>query len=151
MRALVTGVNGFAGRHLFRHLVASGDEVVGLIKPDTGALVFDGEEVGSNRGISVRKMQRSVQMVFQDSYASLNPRLTLQDTIAFGPRIAGRSRGDARRRADAVLNLVGLDPERYAARYPHELFEYEICITASPTVYSSYAACRLSYQSPRRL
>jgi peptide/nickel transport system ATP-binding protein len=95
--------------------------LIGLIKPDAGGLVFDGEEVGSPHGISIRKMQRSVQMVFQDSYASLNPRLTLQDTIAFGPRIAGRSRGDARRRADAVLKLVGLDPERYAARYPHEL------------------------------
>src|SRR3981081_2247640 len=94
--------------------------LIGLIKPDAGALVFDGGEVGSPRGISVRKLQRSVQMVFQDSYASLNPRLTLQDTIAFGPRIAGHSRGDARRRADAVLKLVGLDPERYAGRYPHE-------------------------------
>jgi peptide/nickel transport system ATP-binding protein len=95
--------------------------LVGLIKPDSGALVFDGEEVDSPRGISVRRMQRSVQMVFQDSYASLNPRLTLQDTIAFGPCINGHSRTEARRRADAVMQLVGLDPERYAMRYPHEL------------------------------
>jgi peptide/nickel transport system ATP-binding protein len=95
--------------------------LLGLIKPDAGALVFDGEEVGSARGISVRKLQRSVQMVFQDSYASLNPRLTLQDTIAFGPRICGVPRGEAKRRADAMLRLVGLDPERYATRYPHEL------------------------------
>jgi peptide/nickel transport system ATP-binding protein len=95
--------------------------LIGLIKPDTGALIFDGEEIGSARGISVRKMQRSVQMVFQDSYASLNPRLTLRDTIAFGPRIGGRSRADARKRADAMLRLVGLAPELYATRYPHEL------------------------------
>jgi peptide/nickel transport system ATP-binding protein len=95
--------------------------LIGLIKPDSGVLVFDGEEVGSPRGVSVRRMQRSVQMVFQDSYASLNPRLTLQDTIAFGPRIGGHSRGEARRRADAVLHLVGLAPELYAMRYPHEL------------------------------
>jgi peptide/nickel transport system ATP-binding protein len=95
--------------------------LIGLIKPDAGVLVFDGEEVGSPRGVSVRRMQRSVQMVFQDSYASLNPRLTLQDTIAFGPRIGGHSRGEARRRADAVLHLVGLAPELYAMRYPHEL------------------------------
>jgi len=95
--------------------------LIGLIKPDCGTLVFDGEEVGSARGISVRKLQRSVQMVFQDSYTSLNPRLTLQDTIAFGPRISGHSRREAKRRADAVLRLVGLDPERYSARYPHEL------------------------------
>jgi peptide/nickel transport system ATP-binding protein len=95
--------------------------LIGLIKPDSGALVFDGEEVGSARGVSVRKMQRSVQMVFQDSYASLNPRLTLADTIAFGPRVCGHSRREARSRADAVLRLVGLAPELYATRYPHEL------------------------------
>ena len=95
--------------------------LVGLIKPDTGALVFDGEEVGSDHGISVRKMQRSVQMVFQDSYASLNPRLTLADTVAFGPRVCGHSRHEARLRANTVLRLVGLAPEYYATRYPHEL------------------------------
>jgi peptide/nickel transport system ATP-binding protein len=95
--------------------------LIGLIKADSGAIVFDGEEVGSARGVSVRTMQRSVQMVFQDSYASLNPRLTLRDTIAFGPRIGGHSRAEARRRADAVLQLVGLPPEFYAMRYPHEL------------------------------
>jgi len=95
--------------------------LIGLIKPDAGTLVFDGEAVGSARGVSVRTMQRSVQMVFQDSYASLNPRLTLRDTIAFGPRIIGHSRSQAKRRADAVLQLVGLPPELYAMRYPHEL------------------------------
>ena len=95
--------------------------LIGLIKPDSGALVFDGEEVGSPSGVSVRQMQRSVQMVFQDSYASLNPRLTLRDTIAFGPRICGQSRAQARRRADETLALVGLAPELYAARYPHEI------------------------------
>jgi peptide/nickel transport system ATP-binding protein len=95
--------------------------LIGLLKPDSGTLVFDGEEVGGAHGVSVRTMQRSVQMVFQDSYASLNPRLTLQDTIAFGPRISGHSGAQARRRADAALQLVGLAPEAYAMRYPHEL------------------------------
>src|SRR5215472_177223 len=95
--------------------------LIGLARPDAGALVFDGEEVAASRGVSVRRLQRSVQMVFQDSYASLNPRLTLQDTIAFGPRVCGHSRAAAKRRADSVLSLVGLDPARFAARYPHEL------------------------------
>src|SRR3979490_2185083 len=85
--------------------------LIGLIKAGSGGpAFFDGGEVGSARGVSVRTMQRSVQMVFQDSYASLNPRLTLRDTIAFGPRIGGHSRAEARRRADAVLQLVGLPP-----------------------------------------
>jgi peptide/nickel transport system ATP-binding protein len=95
--------------------------LIGLTKLDSGALIFDGEEIGSTRGISIRTLQRSVQMVFQDSYASLNPRLTLQDTIAFGPRISGHSRSEARARADAILRLVGLAPEFYAIRYPHEI------------------------------
>ena len=96
--------------------------LIGLAKPDLGTLIFEGKEIGSSRGgASVRTLQRSVQMVFQDSYASLNPRLTVQDTIAFGPRISGHSRGEARKRADAVLNLVGLAPESYSTRYPHEL------------------------------
>jgi peptide/nickel transport system ATP-binding protein len=95
--------------------------LIRLITPDRGSLIFDGEEVGAARGISVRRLHRSVQMVFQDSYASLNPRLTLQDTIAFGPHVNGHSRGEARRRADALLHLVGLEPQLYASRYPHEL------------------------------
>jgi peptide/nickel transport system ATP-binding protein len=94
--------------------------LIGLAKPDSGTLIFEGKEIGSG-GASVRTLQRSVQMVFQDSYASLNPRLTVQDTIAFGPRISGHSRGEARKRADAVLNLVGLAPESFSTRYPHEL------------------------------
>src|SRR5262249_35179367 len=95
--------------------------LIGLTRPDSGALVFDGEEVVASSGVAVRRLQRSVQMVFQDSYASLNPRLTLQETIAFGPRVCGHSRAAARERAQSVLRLVGLDPALFARRYPHEL------------------------------
>ena len=60
--------------------------LIGLIKPDAGHLIFDGEGGRQPRsGVSIRKMQRSVQMVFQDSYASLNPRLTVQDTDRVRP------------------------------------------------------------------
>jgi peptide/nickel transport system ATP-binding protein len=60
-------------------------------------------------------------MVFQDSYASLNPRLTVQDTVSFGPRVHGLDRRDAIDRAHDLISRVGLDPARFAARYPHEL------------------------------
>ena len=60
-------------------------------------------------------------MVFQDSYASLNPRLTIEDTIAFGPKVHGRSADEARARAHDLLRKVGLDPAVFADRYPHEL------------------------------
>jgi peptide/nickel transport system ATP-binding protein len=60
-------------------------------------------------------------MVFQDSYASLNPRLTVESTVAFGPWVHGEPRKSALARAHDLLGRVGLDPARFAGRYPHEL------------------------------
>jgi peptide/nickel transport system ATP-binding protein len=60
-------------------------------------------------------------MVFQDSYASLNPRLTIEDSIAFGPMVHGVPHHEAVARARDLLARVGLAPERFAERYPHEL------------------------------
>jgi peptide/nickel transport system ATP-binding protein len=60
-------------------------------------------------------------MVFQDSYASLNPRLTIEDSIAFGPMVHGVPHNEAVARARDLLARVGLAPERFAERYPHEL------------------------------
>jgi peptide/nickel transport system ATP-binding protein len=60
-------------------------------------------------------------MVFQDSYATLNPRLSIEDTITFGPKAQGSGRAEAKARAHEALDLVGLPPERFAQRYPHEL------------------------------
>ena len=62
-----------------------------------------------------------MQMVFQDSYASLNPRLAVQDTIAFGPREHGMSDAKARSKARDLLALMNLDPDQFGRRYPHEL------------------------------
>jgi len=59
--------------------------------------------------------------VFQDSYASLNPRLTIEDSIAFGPQVHGLARGEEVQRARDLLARVGLEPRRFAERYPHEL------------------------------
>ena len=90
-----------------------------LIKPDQGEIIFDGEKVGID--IPLTEFRRQVQMVFQDSYASLNPRLTIEDTISFGPRIHGMYESKARLIAHDLLARVGLDPSRFAGRYPHEL------------------------------
>jgi len=73
------------------------------------------------RALSLRELRRGMQMVFQDSYASLNPRLTIEDTIAFGPKVHGIAPADARARAHDLLRKVGLDPSLFADRYPHEL------------------------------
>jgi len=93
--------------------------VIGLIQPDAGAVILDGEKLGA--ALSLRELRRRVQMVFQDSYASLNPRLIIEDSIAFGPIVHGISATEANARAHDLLRKVGLDPAIFAARYPHEL------------------------------
>ncbi|MBE7939359.1 MULTISPECIES: ABC transporter ATP-binding protein [Ramlibacter] len=95
--------------------------VARLLAPDSGALLFDGEGVAEFGGLSLKAYRRNLQMVFQDSFASLNPRMTLEDTIAFGPRAHGVAAGAARTLAHSLLGRVGLAPGQYAGRYPHEL------------------------------
>lgn len=92
-----------------------------LLAPDHGKLVFDGEGVGEFGGLSLSDYRRSLQMVFQDSFASLNPRMTVEDSIGFGPRVHGVRPAQALARAHALLDRVGLRPAQFAARYPHEL------------------------------
>ena len=91
-----------------------------LIEPSGGDIVFDGETVGSE-AMPLREYRRQVQMVFQDSYSSLNPRLSIEDSIAFGPQVHGVSRRESVGRARDLLGRVGLEPRRFAERYPHEL------------------------------
>ncbi len=91
-----------------------------LIDPTGGSVLFDGVPVGS-RELPLKEFRRQVQMVFQDSYASLNPRLTIEDSIAFGPQVHGVGHGEAVERARSLLAKVGLEPARFAGRYPHEL------------------------------
>jgi peptide/nickel transport system ATP-binding protein len=93
--------------------------VVQLLSPDTGTVKFQGRSVGAD--MSLTEFRRQVQMVFQDSYASLNPRMTMIDAIAFGPMVHGVSKRDAERKAGDLLERVGLEPNRFGARYPHEL------------------------------
>ena len=90
-----------------------------LMQPDQGEIRFDGQSLGKD--LSQRNYRRQVQMVFQDSFASLNPRMTLEETIAFGPRVHGVPRQHALNRAHDLLARVGLEPARFAGRYPHEL------------------------------
>src|SRR5580700_2515735 len=97
------------------------DSTMRLIEPDDGEVIFDGEAVGTSDGVSLRDLRRNMQMVFQDSYASLNPRLPIEETVAFGPRVHGLGTRPARARARTLLSRVGLDPDLYARRYPHEL------------------------------
>ncbi|MBM3560688.1 MAG: ABC transporter ATP-binding protein, partial [Alphaproteobacteria bacterium] len=89
-----------------------------LIAPDAGDVIFDGDAVGES--LSLRELHRQMQMVFQDSYASLNPRLPIGFSIAFAPLAHGMPRPQALARAEELLAAVGLDPALFANRYPHE-------------------------------
>ena len=92
-----------------------------LITPaDAGRMLFDGIPIGiPPQGVA--HYRRDVQMVFQDSHASLNPRLTVEDAVAFGARVQGATRRAAILRAHDLLSRVGLEPARFADRYPHQL------------------------------
>ena len=90
-----------------------------LMDRNSGDIIFDGRAVG--RELTLRELRRGMQMVFQDSYASLNPRLTIEESIAFGPKVHGMSDKEARALARDLLGKVGLRPETFANRYPHEV------------------------------
>ncbi|MFT4278638.1 MAG: ATP-binding cassette domain-containing protein [Rhodopseudomonas sp.] len=90
-----------------------------LMPTTAGEIIFDARQVG--RELSLRELRRGMQMVFQDSYASLNPRLTIEESIAFGPKVHGMSDASARALARELLGKVGLRPENFAHRYPHEV------------------------------
>jgi peptide/nickel transport system ATP-binding protein len=93
--------------------------LIGLMPPDAGKVRLDNRTLGEN--LTLAELRRSVQMVFQDSYASLNPRLTIEDSIAFGPKVHGTPDAKARSLARELMSKVGLEPGRFAGRYPHEL------------------------------
>jgi peptide/nickel transport system ATP-binding protein len=95
--------------------------LIQLLKADSGTITFQGRTLGVPRGMTDRELRRNMQMVFQDSYSSLNPRCTIEDTIAYGPMVHGLGRAEAQRRARDLLAKVGLEPALFVHRYPHEL------------------------------
>jgi oligopeptide/dipeptide ABC transporter ATP-binding protein len=94
--------------------------LVRLIEPSGGTIAFEGRELLSLSGPAMREMRRKMQIIFQDPYASLNPRMRIGDIIGEGLRIHGlASRRDCRTRVVELLTRVGLRSEYYG-RYPHE-------------------------------
>jgi len=89
-----------------------------LIEPTAGSIRFDGEDVNALGRAEQRALRRRMQIVFQDPYASLNPRMRIHDILAEPLQIQGR-RKDVSSRVPELLGMVGLDAG-YAHRYPHE-------------------------------
>jgi peptide/nickel transport system ATP-binding protein len=95
--------------------------ILRLIEADAGEVAFLGEDVRAAGGTRLKRLRRDMQLVFQDPYASLNPRLTMEDAVAFSLVVHGTPRREARARAWRLLDRVGLDPRLYGRRYSHEL------------------------------
>lgn len=90
-----------------------------LIDPTSGSIEFEGVDVTKADGRRLRALRARMQMVFQDPYASLNPRMTVHSTIAEPLRIYGRYSQGGDARVKSLMELVGLNPE-HATRFPHE-------------------------------
>jgi len=97
-----------------------GKSILRLVEPTSGRITFDGAELRELPGRALRSQRRRLQMVFQDPFASLNPRHTVGDILATPLKVHGIGRRDERRRRVAdMLDRVGL-PSSAVSRYPHE-------------------------------
>lgn len=98
----------------------AGRAILQLHRPTSGHVYFEGVDLVSTKGETLRKLRRKMQMIFQDPYASLNPRMTIGEIIG-EPLLVHNlaSKTEAEDQVQALLKLVGLNPS-FANRYPHE-------------------------------
>lgn len=99
----------------------SGRAILQLYRPTSGEVVFEGRDLTQTKGEDLRKMRRRMQMIFQDPYASLNPRMTVGSIIGEPLEVhsIGASRTERQARVQELLKIVGLNPY-FVNRYPHE-------------------------------
>ncbi|MGU9956581.1 MAG: ABC transporter ATP-binding protein [Arenicellales bacterium WSBS_2016_MAG_OTU3] len=93
--------------------------IIRLMDTDSGEIYIEGVQINKLSRSDMRPWRNKIQMVFQDPFASLNPRIKVGDIIAQGPVTQGVSKRDADTRARELISIVGLD-ERAFSRYPHE-------------------------------
>jgi oligopeptide transport system ATP-binding protein len=93
--------------------------LIRLLEPTAGSVIFDGNDVATAEGVELRALRRRFQMIFQDPYGSLNPRMQVHEIVTEPLRLSGVSRRDCRERAPALLAMVGLAPE-HGSRYAHQ-------------------------------
>jgi oligopeptide transport system ATP-binding protein len=97
-----------------------GRTVIRLIEPTAGTVTFKGEDITHRRGEKLRVLRRDMAMIFQDPYASLDPRQTVGDIVGEPIDVHGLAKGRERQdRIRELLRIVGMNP-RFVDRYPHE-------------------------------
>jgi len=94
----------------------------GLLSPTSGVVTHRGRPLTAMDADAKKTFRRSVQIIFQDPYESLNPRFQIGDTVAEGPRAMQLWPEDIiAEKVRSILHAVGLDPDRFMSRFPHEL------------------------------
>ncbi len=99
----------------------TGRAILQLYRPTNGAVLFEGQDLTKTKGEDLRKMRRRMQMIFQDPYASLNPRMTVGSIVGEPLEVhsIGKSKKERQDRVQELLKIVGLNPY-FINRYPHE-------------------------------
>ena len=98
----------------------TGRAILQLYRPTAGHVYFGDSDLVATKGETLRKMRRSMQMIFQDPYASLNPRMTVEEIVGEPLIVHNVTHGrETRERVKQLLRMVGLNPA-YVDRYPHE-------------------------------
>lgn len=123
----------------------AGRAILRLLEPTAGRVLFDGTEMGGLSGGELRKMRRRLQIIFQDPYGSLNPRMTVETTVVEPMNVhkLGKNKSERRDMAAQLLEEVGLSTA-HLRRYPHEFSggqRQRICIARALAVEPEFIVC----------